>query len=114
MNYVVTLSNVVNFAPQTEVEEILQNVRTIIATRVGTVPLDRGFGIPYDAVDAPISVSRALMQTAIIDAIQAYEPRANVKAVNFDESEADAADGIMRPRVVISIGTDEEEEALNL
>lgn len=114
MNYVVTLSKSVNFAPQTEVEEILQNVRTIIATRVGTVPLDRGFGIPYDAVDAPVAVSRALMQSAIIEAIQAYEPRANVKAVYFDESEADAADGIIRPRVVISIGTDEEEEALNL
>lgn len=113
MNYVVMLSNTVNFAPQTEVEEILQNVRTIIATRVGTVPLDRGFGIPYDAVDAPIAVARAIMQTAIIDAIQAYEPRATVKSVSFDESEADAADGIMRPRVVISIG-DEGEEELNL
>lgn len=35
MNFVVSLDSDVNFAPETEVVEILQNVRTILATRKG-------------------------------------------------------------------------------
>lgn len=113
MDYIVTLSKGINFAPETEVEEILQNVRTILATSVGSVPLDRAFGLPYDAVDRPMPVARAIMQSAIIDAIQAFEPRATVRSVSFEESAADALDGVSRPRVIISIGDDEEED-LNL
>lgn len=39
----------VDFAPATETEEILQNLRTILVTAMGSVPLDRAFG-----VDAPM------------------------------------------------------------
>ena len=46
MNFVVSLDSDVNFAPETEVVEILQNVRTILATRKGSVPLDRDLDCP--------------------------------------------------------------------
>ena len=42
--YVVNLSSTVDFAPETEAVEILQNVRTILSTQIGTVPLHRDFG----------------------------------------------------------------------
>ena len=45
--YTVTLSSQVDFAPSDEVREILQNVRTILSTRKGSVPLDRDFGLTW-------------------------------------------------------------------
>lgn len=35
----------IDFAPESETEEILQNLRTILATAMGSVPLDRAFGV---------------------------------------------------------------------
>ena len=110
MKYVVTLNPDVDFAPADEVREILQNVRTILATRKGTVPLDRDFGLTWDQVDQPSAVVMMQMRSEIVDAIEAYEPRATVVSVDFDENEEQAMDGVLMPRVTISIG--KEEEAL--
>ena len=38
----------INFAPASTTAEIIQNVRTILATRKGDVPLDREFGLSWD------------------------------------------------------------------
>lgn len=108
MQYTVTLDDSVNFAPGTEVEEILQNVRTILNTRKGTVPLDRDFGVSWEYIDQPIPVAKALLQSSVIDAIEQYEPRAYVEAVEFKDDNEDAMEGILKPIVTISIG---EEEA---
>lgn len=110
MNYVVSLSNAVNFAPQNEVEEILQNVRTILTTRLGSVPLHRDFGTSWEHIDKPITVAQMLIQAEIIDAIEEFEPRAKVVSVEFENDTADFMEGILKPRVIISIGEDEEEE----
>lgn len=96
----------VDFAPE-GVMEILQNVRTIITTRKGSVPLDRDFGLPWDAVDQPLPVAQMLMRSEVIDAIEEYEPRATVVSVDFDEDTASAMDGILKPRVVVQIGEEE-------
>lgn len=111
-NYIVSLSGRVNFSPATETEEILQNVRTILATRVGTVPLDRDFGVSWEHVDKPIAIARAMMMEEVIEAVQEYEPRATIRSISFDETEGDAMEGITRPRVVVSIGDDDEEDEL--
>ena len=58
---------------------------------------------------SPYPVARALMQSSVIEAIESYEPRARVESVTFDETLADAMDGILCPRVIISIGEEEEE-----
>ena len=50
------------------------------------------------------------MQSVVIDAILDYEPRAKVEAVEFDDDAADAMEGLLHPRVIVSIGEDEEEE----
>lgn len=110
MKYQVSLNDEINFAPGSETEEILQNVRTILTTGVGTVPLDRDFGTSREYVDKPLPVARSLMQAAVIDAITEFEPRATVESVTFDDSTTDAMDGITRPRVIVSIGSEEEEE----
>ncbi|MGN1149824.1 MAG: GPW/gp25 family protein, partial [Sutterella sp.] len=110
MRYAVDLLREVNFAPESETEEILQNVRTILATQVGEVPLDRAFGVDWEALDQPLPVARALMQSAIADAIEEYEPRAKVLSVGFDDTADDAMEGITRPHVIVSIGDEEDEE----
>lgn len=104
MNYVVSLGSEVNFDPETEVVEILQNVRTIIGTRKGTVPLDRDFGISWDYVDQPIAVAQMLMRSEIVDAVETYEPRAKVESVIFNGSQEDSLDGVLKPVVTVSIG----------
>lgn len=104
MNYVVSLGSEVNFDLETEVVEILQNVRTIIGTRKGTVPLDRDFGISWDYVDQPIAVAQMLMRSEIVDAVETYEPRAKVESVTFNGSQEDSLDGVLKPVVTVSIG----------
>lgn len=110
MKYQVSLNDEINFAPGSETEEILQNVRTVLTTFKGTVPLDRDFGISVEYVDKPLPVARSLMQAAVIEAIEEYEPRAKVESVTFEENTADAMDGITRPRVIVSIGDEQEDE----
>lgn len=106
--YVVSLNKAVNFAPETETEEILQNIRTILATRIGTVPLHRALGITWEHIDKPYPVAKAMMTVAVIEAIGTYEPRANVESVEFDETTENIMEGLLKPRVIVSIGGDED------
>lgn len=107
MMYTVSLSGEVDFAPATEEAEILQNVRTILLGCIGTVPLHRDFGLSLEHIDKPLPVAKTLLQATIIESITEYEPRATVQSVEFEESEGDAQDGRLRPRVIVSIGEEE-------
>ena len=93
----------VDFAPE-GVMEILQNVRTILATRKGSVPLDRAFGISWDNVDQSLPAAKMLMRSEVIDAIERYEPRAKVTSVDFAEDVEGAIDGVLKPIVTVQIG----------
>lgn len=110
MKYTVTLTDSVDFSPSSETAEILQNVRTILKTRLGSVPLDRDFGISWEHVDKPYPVAKAQMTAEVIDVIETYEPRARVESVEFEETEDAVMQGVLKPRVIVSIGEDEEEE----
>ncbi|MGN1149985.1 MAG: GPW/gp25 family protein, partial [Sutterella sp.] len=90
-----------------EVREILQNVRTILSTRKGSVPLDRDFGLTWEHVDKPLPVAKMLMRSEVIDAIEAYEPRAKVSSVDFEDDETSAMDGVLKPKVIVEIGEEE-------
>lgn len=105
--FTVTLSSQVDFVPSDEVREILQNVRTILSTRKGSVPLDRDFGLTWSHIDKPMPVAKMLMRSEVIDCIEKYEPRATVVSVDFDQTKTDEMDGILKPRVVVQIGGDE-------
>ena len=85
MQHVLNLSQPISFAPGTVAAEVLQNVRTILATRKGTVPLDRDFGLEWEHVDKPIHI-------AVIDKIE------------FGEQAEDAMDGLLNPIITLSIG----------
>lgn len=82
-------------------EAILQNVALILATAQGTAPMYRGFGLPLDALDLPHPAAKAKLAVAIKEAVEAYEPRAEIKTIRFDET--DANDGRLRPILEVNI-----------
>ena len=84
VDILLTNSENINFAPATEVEEVIQNVRTICATPKYSVPLDRQFGIEAQFVDRPTPKVMAAIQAEIIQAVRKYEPRCKVTKVSFD------------------------------
>ena len=110
MRYIVTLDSKIDFAPENEIAEILQNVRTIIATVIGSVPMDRALGVSWESVDMPIFEARIMLKQDIIEAIEDGEPRAILQEVEFEESPIEAMDGKLKPRVIVSVGNDEEDE----
>ena len=76
-------NSTINFAPETEEEEILQNVRTICTTPKYSVPMDREFGVDMEALDLPTPAAMAKMQREIIQAVRKYEPRARIEEVTI-------------------------------
>ncbi len=101
--FAVSLAAGVSFSPETVAEEVVQNVRTIIATRVGTVPLDRAFGTEFDMLDRPLPVAMQLARAAFCAAVQRFEPRAVVEEIGWDPDYADAEDGILHPVLTIAL-----------
>lgn len=105
MAYIVTAyeNKKINLAPETVVEEILQNIAMIISTPQFTVPLDRGFGLPQRFIDKPYPVAQAILVSEVLDAIEQYEPRAEVENISFTQSEEEAQAGKLIPRVEVNI-----------
>lgn len=93
----------VNFAPATVTEEILQNVRTIISTQKGTVPFDRDFGLDWGFVDKPVNVAQALVSAEVAKQIRRYEPRARILAIGLVNDVTGALDGKVIPKVTIGV-----------
>ena len=90
----------VDFAPDSEQKEVLQNVRTILTTQKGSVPMDREFGIDPDLVDLSSAMAQAKLTAEIVASVNRYEPRARVQQVIYDGSEQD---GFLRARVRVAI-----------
>ncbi len=79
----------INFAPANELEEIIQNVRTIVTTEKGSVPMYREFGISCEALDKPIASAQTLITAEIVAAVKRFEPRCNVVRVVYDGKETE-------------------------
>lgn len=105
--YTIALKNEISFAPADETEEILQNVRHILNTRIGTAPLQRGFGISWEHLDKPRRVAEVLMRSAIVEAVESFEPRAKVVSVQFKNGLEDELDGVLHYAVTVAIGEEE-------
>ncbi|MET3831033.1 phage baseplate assembly protein W [Paenibacillus sp. DS2363] len=70
------------------VDEIKQNIRTIIKTIMGTCPMHRSFGIDPIVIDMPTPAAAALLEVAALSAIEEYETRVQVTdiEVHIEES----------------------------
>ena len=90
MSYSVTASKPIkiNLAPETLTEEILQNLSTILQTIKNTAPLYRNFGISGSFLDKPIPVAESLLVAEIYEAVEQYEPRAEIVGITFEKDES--------------------------
>lgn len=84
------------------VESILQNIAIILATRQGTVPLYRNFGLQQKFLDRPISVAKTLLCAEVKEAVEQFEPRASVVGISFQGENSDAP-GQLIPVVEVKI-----------
>lgn len=64
-----------------EVTSILQGMRVLLATRRGSVPLYRDFGLTMEYLDKPLPVAQALIAAELAEAIGRFEPRAKLAGV---------------------------------
>ena len=80
---------------------LAQEIRTVLATRKGSVPLDRAFGLTWDYVDSPLNRAMPYMVAEIGQQLEKYVPRIRVKDISFSSS--GALDGVLRPRVTVEI-----------
>lgn len=62
---------------------VLQNIAIILTTRQQSVPLYRSFGLPMKFVDKPIPVARPMLYAEVREAIEEFEPRAEVLSITF-------------------------------
>ena len=69
--------------PENVLIEIIQNIKTILTTLQGTVPLDRDFGIDSSVIDKPVTIVKPLIIKEIKEAIEKYEPRAKLISVDW-------------------------------
>lgn len=69
--------------PEDKVAEVLQNISIIISTPKFSVPLDRGLGTNQEYIDMPTNTAQPRIILEIADAIEEYEPRAEVLEVDF-------------------------------
>jgi hypothetical protein len=90
----------ITLAPETLIEEIIQNVAMILGTVRMTAPLFRDFGISATFIDKPTVAAEALLIADLFDAIERFEPRAEIINVSF---ERDEMAGILTPILEVSI-----------
>lgn len=89
----------ISLAPESVEAEVVQNVRIIITTVRGTVPLFRDFGIDSTIIDAPTLMAQAKISTEIIRQVRKYEPRAKITSLKYDVPEI----GHLRPILTIAV-----------
>lgn len=75
--------SVINFRPKTVLDEIFQNINTIIGTYKFSVPLFRSFGFQAEFIDKPMSILQPLYVREVVETVEKYEPRVIVEEVKM-------------------------------
>lgn len=99
MSYKVTPSRDLVLNETDRIKSILQNISIILRTPQESVPLFREFGLPMRFLDAPINAAIPTLIIEVREAIQKFEPRADVLSVSFTQNK----DGILIPEVEVDI-----------
>lgn len=89
----------INFRPLTVLEEIFQNINTILSTVKFSVPLFREFGTNAVFIDKPMTTIRPTLIAEIIEVVEKYESRVIVEEIKMSGE----IDGQLYPIVIISI-----------
>lgn len=87
----------INFAPKTLREEVEQNLCTIIATSINTVPLFRKFAFDKSMLDKPVQVIQARFSSEFLSKAKKFEPRAIISKIDYSSS--DWQNGKIQPKI---------------
>lgn len=82
---------------------LAQEVRTLLATRKGSVPLDREFGVDWSFVDSPVSAAMPRIVAEYARQIERYVPRVRVLSITFAPARSEALEGGLRPVVKLAV-----------
>lgn len=88
-----------NFAPATVLEEIYQNINTIINTYAFNVPLFREFGLKAEFIDKPMSILAPIYVKEIVETVEKFEPRVLVEEVKINAE----MDGKVYPTIIFTL-----------
>lgn len=100
-DYIVTLNpKKINFMPENEVVEVLQNVYTILSTMKFAVPLYREFGTSAPYLDDPHAITKMKHTREVMEVVELYEPRVFVVEVLYY---SDEIDGKIYPAVKVRL-----------
>lgn len=84
-----------------EIEDIRKNLSMLYATRAGSLPLNRDFGLEGDFISQPLPVAKSEFEFEVIRKTEIYEPRVRVEKVVY---EYDSTNGAMKPIVYLKGG----------
>ncbi len=83
-----------------EMKHIAACLRVLYRTPVGSVALDRDFGLDWSFLDLPLPAAKARIEGELIRKTAKYEPRVKVREVSWDY---DGRTGKIKPKVVMEI-----------
>lgn len=66
--------------------DVLRCLRTLYSTPVGTVALDRNFGLDWSVLDLPTEIAKGRLTIEIIEKTRKYESRVDVVKVYFSQT----------------------------
>lgn len=80
------------------VAEIDRQLALLLSTRVGTIPLDREFGLDFSFLDLPTETAKSLYTAEVTKKVAKFIPSVRVAKIEWDAAEM----GAIKPRVVIT------------
>lgn len=91
-----------------DIEKIRRSAETLFSIRVGTLPMDRSFGLEQDFVGMPMPVAQNLFALEATEKVEKYIPEATIVDIGWD---FDETEGKMYPEVILGpSGNSEEDE----
>ncbi len=103
MTYTVNAVNLsaVRLLENETVISVLQNIALVLRTPKGSVPMYREFGLSQTFLDKPMPVAKVMMISALKEAIERWEPRAEFVGVTFSANASNP--GELDPTVEVKI-----------
>lgn len=83
-----------------ELQHIALCLCTLYRTPIGSVALDRDFGLDWSFLDLPIPAAKARLEGELVQKTAKYEPRVRVREILWEYA---GRDGEMKPKVVLEI-----------
>lgn len=78
--------------------DLRKQLALLLATPVGTVVMDREFGLDHSFVDMPLPIAQNMLATELADKVERYIPELRLSEVKLIST---ATDGHMNLKVVV-------------